>query len=388
MFPYDSFRWRGLDGSEVIAHFPPTHFAQDFQYGNLRRQWSDYREKHIAEENLFIYGWGDGGGGPTRMMVEHSQRAARFPGLPKIRAQKSEAFFDRLADNSMKLPVWDDELYMEGHRGTYTSKGALKRANRRGELLYRDVEMLSSFLKAFGGPMIQERLNVGWKHLLLNQFHDTLTGSHVGEAMPDILEDYCIAEEIAETIKCELLSFLGNSVGEVGDLVVVNTLHSRKALIKFKSSIAVHGLEFDDGHNWPVQKIDDGYVSYANLPSHGWATARLLTKVAPIQTQTAAFGDNRIDTNYYSIHIGTNGQFTRIYDKVNEREVLSGEGNVFQVFEDDPGKSFGAWDIAYHFEEYRYPVEQTSQWKLIDNGAVFARFSPNGKCSTAPSTNT
>ena len=83
VFPHDTFRWRGPDGSEVIVHFPPTHFAQKLEYHNLRRHWQDFREKQATGENLFIYGWGDGGGGPTREMVEASLRSNSFPGLPR-----------------------------------------------------------------------------------------------------------------------------------------------------------------------------------------------------------------------------------------------------------------------------------------------------------------
>ena len=99
---------------------------------NLRRHWRDYREKLIAPENLFIYGWGDGGGGPTREMVEASLRTKNFPGLPQGKIAFAEEYFRQLEDKAGHLPVWDDELYLEAHRGTYTTKGDLKRQNRSG----------------------------------------------------------------------------------------------------------------------------------------------------------------------------------------------------------------------------------------------------------------
>lgn len=374
VFPCDSFRWRGLDGSEVIAHFPPTHFAQDFTYGNLRRQWSDYREKHVAEENLFIYGWGDGGGGPTRMMVEHSHRIAHFPGLPSVRAERTEPFFDRLAEKADRLPVWDDELYMEGHRGTYTSKGSLKRANRKAEILYRDVEMLSSFAAAFGGPAIQQRLNEGWKHLLLNQFHDTLPGTHIAEAMPDIMDDYQASFEIGHAIRDELLEFFAAHTEGTEDVLVFNTLHARQAVVKLSAAADVTGIAIGTDAAVAVQHCDGRIVFDAPLPSLGWVSARLITGGKGSGETTAIFDGETIQTAFYRFELGQNGVIARLYDKIHDRDVLAGGGNVFQVFEDDPGKSFGAWDIAYHLEEYSYPVSQIAGWKLVDNGPVFARF--------------
>lgn len=374
VFPHDSFRWRGLDGTEVITHFPPTHFAQDFLYGNLRRQWADFREKHVAGESLYIYGWGDGGGGPTRTMVAHSNRVSHFPGLPSVRTGKTEAFFDRLAGKADRLPIWDDELYMEGHRGTYTSKGVLKRANRKAELLYRDVEMLSSFATPFGGPAIQSRLNEGWRLLLINQFHDTLTGTHIAEAMPDIVDDYRSAEMIGTKIRDELLDFFRSRIGGLNEIIVLNTVHARHAVVRVSSSGDVSGVLFPDGTVVPVQQIDNDIAFVAALPSLGWVTAKMLHDEVEAVASTAQFDGKLIETDHYRISIGSNGELAAIYDKALDRDVLEGSGNVLQVFEDDPGKNFGAWDIAYHFEEYAYPVVQAMPWEMVDNGPVFARF--------------
>ncbi len=227
-FPYDSFRWRGPDGSEVLTHFPPTHFAQSFEVDNLRRHWHDFREKNSAGENLFIYGWGDGGGGPTREMVAASHRAQDFPGLPKSQFEFAESFFHRLEKKTEELPVWDDELYLEAHRGTYTTKGDLKRLNRKAELLYRDAEILSSLATVYGGPRVQERLNEGWKLLLVNQFHDTLPGTHRPEGVVDVKRDYKHAFSIGSEVRDQATKFLVQRLdpkaAKENDLMVFNTL--------------------------------------------------------------------------------------------------------------------------------------------------------------------
>ncbi len=374
VFPYDSFRWRGPDGSEVLTHFPPTHFAQDFKYANLHRHWRDYREKHSARESLFIYGWGDGGGGPTRQMVEYSLRSNNLPGLPDTALSGAEQFFDRLAESRDELPVWDDELYMEGHRGTYTSRAELKKNNRDAELLYRDVEILSSIASQFGGPRIQERLNEGWKLLLLNQFHDTLPGTHVADAAPDIERDYREVFGIGNTIRQELLDFVTNRLDGSADLVVFNTLGERRALVAFRSEESIAGVRLANGATPAVQTYDSVTYFMADLPSMGWTSVALLEEPTSADDVTARFEGEIIDTAFYTIELDDEGRIARLYDKHNDREVVSGPGNEFQVFEDDPGKHFGAWDIAYHIEEYRHDVQQTAPWELVANGPVFARF--------------
>jgi len=374
IFPYDSFRWRGPDGSEVITHFPPNHFAQDFNYHNMYRQWADYREKQTAEENLFIYGWGDGGGGPTREMVEKSIRYQRLPGLPDVKITKTEPFFDRLADKQSSLPIWDDELYMEGHRGTYTSKGDLKKQNRTAEALYRNIEILSSMTSMHGGPFIQNDLNEGWKLLLLHQFHDTLPGSHVPAAMPDVEQDYEKAFTLGHNLQIKLLDFLESRLPENTDILIINTLEERRLLVETGSKADITEIELSNGMMTPVQHLNGKMYFEADVPSMGWQTGQMRKTDIKNAAQAARFEKDAIETNFYLISFDDNGAIKRLYDKKHDREVLQNPGNLFQVFEDDPGKKFGAWDIAYHVKEYDYPITQTKPWEMIANGPLFARF--------------
>jgi alpha-mannosidase len=379
-FPYNTFRWRGLDGSEVIAHFSPTHFGQNYEADNLRRQWRDFREKNTVGENLFMYGWSDGGGGPTREMVEASLRTSDFPGLPGGKIEFAEAFFRRLYDKADQLPVWDDELYLEAHRGTYTTKGDLKRQNRKAELLYRDAEILSSLAWLYGGPRVQEQLNEGWKLILLHQFHDTLPGTHCPEGVPDIKRDYQTAFAIGSEVRDNAITFLSQrlarTTAEANDSIIFNTLSwSRSALVEIELRKQVGSVRINSGDPLPVQHYADRtWFCVPALPSLGWMVAAFDDKPATQARKTASLTDNVIDTSLYQIELDADGNLACIHDKANDHEVLSAPGNVLQVFEDDPGYKFSAWDIAYHFEEYQYPVQQTSPWQLTSNGPLFAVF--------------
>jgi len=380
-FPYDSFRWRGLDGSEVIAHFPPTHFAQHMNTEKLRAHWKDFRERETVGENLFIYGWADGGGGPTREMVATSLTASNIPGNPKTEIAFAEDFFARLAEKQDILPVWDDELYLEAHRGTYTTKGDLKWQNRKAEILYRNAEILSVFATLFGATPVQADLNEGWKFVLLNQFHDTLPGTHRPETVPDIKQDYDNAFAIGEQYHQQALNYLVAHMDfgdDIFNTVVFNTLGwERSDLAQVLLDTTATHIKFADGTQSPVQHYNGrACFQLTDAPSMGWLAGQLIDSQpkSDEDTATVSFDGTVIDSPYYRIHLNVAGQLEQIRDKRNERDVLASAGNVFQVFEDNPGRKFSAWDIAYHFETYQHEVRQTVPWTLVENGALFAVF--------------
>ena len=301
IFPHDTFRWRGLDGSEVIVHFPPTHFAQEYKVANLRRHWQDFREKEAIGENLFVYGLGDGGGGPTREMVEASLRTDGLPGLPSSQITFAETFFRSIEKKTAKLPVWDDELYLEAHRGTYTTKAGLKRQNRQAELLYRDAEILSALAWLHGGARLQERLNAGWKRVLLNQFHDTLPGTHVPEAVPGIQKDYEAAFAIGNEVKARAVAHLTQQldpdVAQQNDLIIFNTLSWQRDGLVETALTGATAVRVNGGELLPVQEYNGrSYFRASNLPSLGWTVAAFAETAAAPKKQTATFENNYIET--------------------------------------------------------------------------------------------
>ena len=250
----------------------------------------------------------------------------------------------------------------------------LKKNNRKAECLYRNVEILGSIASVFGGPAIQQRLNDGWKLLLLNQFHDTLPGTHVSDAEPDISKDYREIFGLAYLLRDELLEFFASRLKDPADLLLFNTLGERTALVTVERAEGIAGVELSSGAMPPVQAYDGRLYFSACLPSMGWLSASFVDVAAPAREAAAEVDGLDVESAFYRLHFDEDGRIDSLYDKRNDREVLSAAGNEFQVFEDDPGKKFSAWDVAYHLEEYRYPVRQTSAWELVANGPVFARF--------------
>jgi alpha-mannosidase len=197
-FPYGTFRWVGLDGSEIIASVPELCSGYN---GNVVPEEIKYArdantQKGIVDDVIFTYGWGDGGGGPTYEMLENARRLGHYPGLPACSLKTAAEFFSGIVQKKDSLPSWHGELYLETHRGTYTTQGAAKKTNRKAELLYQQAEKLCVMAETRGMAPDWPSLKNGWKKILLLQFHDILPGSSIREVYEDSSRIY---GEIMET---------------------------------------------------------------------------------------------------------------------------------------------------------------------------------------------
>ncbi|MGB2967005.1 MAG: hypothetical protein WBD14_06295, partial [Phycisphaerae bacterium] len=195
-----TFWWEGVDGSRVLGIIPPGHFIGTVDPDLLDLQWRAFSDKETVGETLHIYGWGDGGSGPDAEMIECGRRYRDFPGLVKTRFSAAEEAFDSIRAKAEKtrLPVYRDELYLEAHRGTFTTKARLKKLNRRMELLYREAELVSVLAHLDGRPYPADDLQRGWEMLLTTQFHNALPGSHITEVYHDLLKDFAGIRAIGE----------------------------------------------------------------------------------------------------------------------------------------------------------------------------------------------
>ncbi|MGH3168553.1 MAG: alpha-mannosidase [Trebonia sp.] len=180
-FPHHTFWWEGIDGTRLFSHMPPADtYLSELSAAELDHAAGNFAEHAGATTSVVPFGHGDGGGGPTPLMMERARRQADLEGVPVIEHRTPEQFFTAAEAEYPDAPTWVGELYLEAHRGTYTSQAAMKRGNRRSEHLLREAELwCATATIRHGVPYPHEELDRLWKIVLLHQFHDILPGSSI-----------------------------------------------------------------------------------------------------------------------------------------------------------------------------------------------------------------
>lgn len=390
--PHDTFKWRGIDGSEILTHFitTPEPWSQPgswfYTYNGrltpktVKGVWDAYTDKGITNDLLVSYGFGDGGGGVNREMLEYRKRLDKMPGLPNVKTGKASEYFRCLKEKVEKtdeyVHTWDGELYLEYHRGTYTSQAYTKMMNRKLELLYRETEWLSTVACLTNNDWSlysNNEITKGWKTILRNQFHDIIPGSSITEVYEDAKQEYKEAEDIALDIQNKLEEIYINK-DEHTWTIVNNSNWDRTESINIKCD--EDGSFYDeDGNKLKYQRNKDEYtVEIKNIPALGYK--RIILKVDDVQYDNNSvfeYCDGKISTPKYNIEWNEYGQLTSIYDKENKREVLAkGErGNVLQMFEDKP-MAHEAWDIDIFYQEKMREVKDLQSVELIEDGNIKA----------------
>jgi alpha-mannosidase len=293
---WHTFDWQGDDGSEVLVHFPPADtYNSGADVPQLLKTAREYRNAGHSHTSLLVYGHGDGGGGPTREMLETLRRARDLQGLPRTRNASPAEFFDALEAEQSPRPVVVGELYLEYHRGTYTTQALVKRGNRRAELGLRDAELLAVVR---GGDYPREELGRLWRLLLLQQFHDILPGSSIGPVYEDAARDFA-----------ELERGIAALIGD-GPTPVNTTMFARRDVV-------------------------DGVLDEAPP----FAVARAVEPDDEVRI------DGRVLENaHLRVQLSEDGSVASVHDKATGRETLAHSGNRLELYDDDPN-DFDAWDI-------------------------------------------
>jgi alpha-mannosidase len=383
--PNDTLLWEGIDGSSVLTHFISTlgvgqstdRFFTTYN-GTLHPDaimggWERYQNKEMNNDILISYGYGDGGGGPTREMLETGERMEKgIKGVPKVRQAFAGQYFRELEErvkDSKRLATWTGEFYFEYHRGTYTSMARNKRANRKSELMLMDLELLSLLAEQKGIAYPQKELESMWKTVLLNQFHDILPGSSIHEVYEVTKREY---DEIQKQ-GTELLAERFAALTQKGDGVTVyNTLGFERNDVVALGDCSADALQDETGTLYPVQKTAAGSFAYLrNLPSKGWKTFAP-AGAAKIESPFK-LSDNTVETPFYTITFDENGNISSLFDKENSREVAQKNKslNQLRVFEDKP-IYYDNWDIDIFYQEKYWDVNDKAYMRWTENGPVEA----------------
>ncbi|UFU05628.1 alpha-mannosidase [Ruania halotolerans] len=310
--PHHTFDWQGLDGTRIFTHFPPVDTYNSMLDGpELARAERQYAEKGRANTSLAPYGYGDGGGGPTREIVAQARRVANLEGSPQVVLSTPDRFFDAAREEYPNPPVWTGEMYLEYHRGTYTSQHRTKAGNRRSEHLLREAELWASTAAVrTGAEYPAEALQRIWRQVLLQQFHDILPGSSIAWVHREAERHYeAIAAELNDLIAEAISALVGTGETELS--------------------------------------LNAGPYAVGGVPALGGVTSP--EPVGEVRLEVA--GQDWILTNSrIRVSVDGRGLITSLVDLATDREVIPAgrAANLLQVHRDIPNE-WDAWDIDAHY---------------------------------------
>jgi len=322
---HHTFIWEGIDGSRIFTHFPPADtYNGSFKPEEVAQSILNFKDGHSSRRSLYLFGWGDGGGGPQPEMIESAHRLG-------VEIGRAGDFFEAAAAEANGLTTSAGELYFELHRGTYTSQSRTKRLNRRAQQALREAEMWSV---AAGDAYPSTVLTELWQTLLLNQFHDILPGSSIDWVYVEAERDLERVEQSATEIAEAAMSAI---VGKGEGLVAFNsTSHARTEVVSL-----------------------GGEYARIEAPPCGWAV------VVPRSNEPeVSVTDHSMENELLRVEWDDRAVLTSIWDKEVNREVLSGPGNLLQLHDDNPNR-WDAWDLdAEHRDSF---IEVTAiekvQWR-------------------------
>jgi alpha-mannosidase len=344
-FPYNTFLWEGIDGTTIPTHIY-TDYNRETRPRSLLELWNTRLQSHGVKSMILAYGWGDGGGGPTRDHLEFLRRVHDLEGLPRVRIASPEEFFTDLERQGLPKERYMGELYFQAHRGTYTSQAKTKQGNRRSELALREAELWGAAAQALNGFAFNARtLDNTWRKVLLCQFHDILPGSSIHRVHEEA--EKALAEAVAtasETARKAAATFTDGSPA----LTVFNSL------------------------SWPRMALVDlptGPVE-VSVPACGWKTIPAeQSDSAGSQVKAKA---QSLENEYLRVEINPRGEIASLWDKEAGRELMAAPGNRLCLYKDVPDM-WDAWDIDSMAEQQPVVIDEPVTIEVLNQGPLIGQ---------------
>ncbi|KAJ1881778.1 Glycoside hydrolase, 38 vacuolar alpha mannosidase [Coemansia sp. RSA 486] len=398
-FPHTTFRWIGLDGSHVLCHMSPAEtYGAQCRPGELIDSVKRHKDIAYTNNSLYLYGNGDGGGGPLRSMLERLRRMQDVDGLPRVQQAHPRDFYKHVEDTSRELVSWKGELYFELHRGTYTSQANNKRWNRQSELLLRDAEMLCTVAhmrshQGYSGlEYPSDEFTRLWRLVCLNQFHDVLPGSAINMAYRDSDEIYKdIFESVASIRQQALTSIYGHATiaqepHMATDVAFLNTTGwMRSEVVALPESLVSNLVSGLDHQSFTVQKSavqpNTLFAMVGNVPGFGLSQLGGRDRTGAIQTepgrsvrvyQSVSKDSFVMENAFVRVVIDSSGHVASFYDLNEQRELVpKGEqGNVFELYDDVP-LYWDAWDEEIYLRE-KFKQLDGVDVAIVESGPLLA----------------
>ena len=381
-FPHRLFWWQGPDGSKVMTYIPRDGYMHDLdgeQVIDFLQQ--EQKEAGLGKE-LVLYGVGNHGGGPTMQMLDKASRALVAPAYPDLKLSTSQDFFDSITPSEKAdLKTWDSELYLERFRGCYTSQAKTKKHNRQSQTLIKSSEKISSISSLFGFTYPREKIFDIWRTILFNQFHDILPGTSVNSVYHDTEREYIKAEQSAEQLGERGLQNIARNIdtrGSKNPIVIFNPNSWQRS---GPVELELNDLEMDQewsildeyGNAVASQIIDKTSFNAKllfiaqNVPSIGYKTYQLVEKKSHPSNSSLEFTRASLENQFLKVVIDkNNGLFKELFDKENQRQVLSNErGNLLQILKNETND---AWNLKLNTSPIE--LDQLMETSLIEFGPV------------------
>ena len=341
-FPHNTFIWRGIDGTEVLTHFPPEDSYNAVCTPEQRvRAENRFRENAFVDEFMSLVGIGDGGGGPSEEWLERNERMRNWDGCPKARYGTAAGFFDRLAKHADELPCWDGELYLEMHRGTLTTQAATKKGNRYCEQTLAALEFFASCgdLKDYPSKFIAD----SYRDLLRNQFHDILPGSSI-----KMVYDRTLSEYAATLNGCQKeMADIAGRLFEVSEdcCTIVNTLSVPwSGIIELPAKWC--------GHDVAGAEAVNGKSVRVNVPANSFYVIKKGDKKS---FERKTLSEPVLENDFVRYEFAVDGSLISVYDKVGKRELLAKPGNIMAFYKDLP-PVYDAWEMDIYYKRNQIGV--------------------------------
>jgi alpha-mannosidase len=379
---HHTFFWEGLDGTRMLTHFPPTDtYNADVTVAQVAYHVSNYKDLERSNESMMLFGFGDGGGGPTMEMLERAQRLHNLDGMAKVEMRTSDEFFARLEADAKDLNAVVGELYFELHRGTYTTQARTKRNNRKSELLLHDVELIAAVAMAQASNVKRktssvypaDQLDALWKTVLLNQFHDIIPGSSINAVYVDSHRQLGEVIATASALRDEAVQALDSTLGKPTNkmrLLAINTAGVLRHEVVELPDAATGALQFS------ASKKPLGIVSFDSemgVQVDEFASSYPLDEDSgPVKARKTSDGVV-LENDFVRATFLNDGALIGLYHKPTQRESLAegARGNQFVMFDDHP-MDWEAWDVDVFHLEKRQNAPGATGAKLIEKGPLRA----------------
>lgn len=415
-FPYGAFWWRSPDGTKLFS-LMSSPIGEGIEPLKMASYVGDWETQTNLQQALWLPGVGDHGGGPTRDMLEVARRWQKSPFFPQIKFTTAQKYLEQIKTQEKStlsilnfssspapeahFPVWNDELYLEFHRGCYTSHADQKRWNRRCEGLLYQAELFASLAALSTGLAYpQAELEAAWKQVLFNQFHDILPGSAIPEVYLDADQAWQEAEQTATDILQQSLKAIAFSIvrtpphPQAQPIVVFNSLNWKRSQVveillgdidlENEQSLEVQicdleGNEIQSQGHWSssIEPGSDSIMSLLflakDIPAVGYCVYWLCPRPPALKASIPFTEEFVLENEYLRVTVApATGNLSSVFDKINCCEVLSAPGNQLQAFQDS-GQYWDAWNIDPNYSQHPLPAAELIHLNYRRRGALQTR---------------